>query len=179
MRVLTYTSYKEHCDLYTKIHGSIAINSCQVGLAQKYIILLSEVSIIFYKAGKRTSVENTEFIHFKLLAGTYSIDNFNAKIKVTILQQRQDREPPQIKDLKLVIPKHYTFMAGNTIFIALGIHDKYLEKTNQTNFTPGVYKTSLDFLPRSLSLHCKQIKKIKDELDGQPSIIKHPSPKTI
>ena len=41
MKVLTYTSYKEHCDLYTKIHGSIAVNSCQVGLAQKDIILLS------------------------------------------------------------------------------------------------------------------------------------------
>ena len=61
--------------------------------------------------------------------GTYSIDNFNAKIKVAILQQRQDWEPPQIKDLKLVTPKHYTFMASNTIFIALGIQDKYLEKT--------------------------------------------------
>ena len=173
MRVLTYTSYKEHCDLYTKIHGSIAINSCQVGLAQKYIILLSEVSIIFYKAGKRTSVENTEFIHFKLLAGTYSIDNFNAKIKVTILQQRQDREPPQIKDLKLVIPKHYTFMASNTFFIAFGIQDKYLEKTAliRSNLPPGSYKTSLDTSPPliSFSLHCKQINKVKNELDVQPS----------
>ena len=46
MRVLTYKSYKEHCELYTEIHGSIAINSCQIKLAQKYIILLSEVSIV-------------------------------------------------------------------------------------------------------------------------------------
>ena len=57
MKVLTYTSYKEHCDLYTKIHGSIAINSCQIELTQKYIILLSEVSIMIYKADKRTSIE--------------------------------------------------------------------------------------------------------------------------
>ena len=98
MKVLTYTSYKEHCDLYTEIHGSIAVNSCQVGLAQKYIILLSKVSIIVYKAGKRTGVENTKFISFNLSAGTYSIDDFNAKIKVAILQQRQDWEPSQIKD---------------------------------------------------------------------------------
>ena len=35
MKVLTYTSYKEHCELYTKIHGSIAVNSCQIELAQK------------------------------------------------------------------------------------------------------------------------------------------------
>ena len=39
MRVLTYKSYKEHCELYTEIHGSIAINSCQIELVQKDIIL--------------------------------------------------------------------------------------------------------------------------------------------
>ena len=71
MRVLTYTSYKEHYDLYTEIHGSIAINSFQIELAQKDIILLSEVSIVIYKAGKRTEVESTKFIHFNLSVGTY------------------------------------------------------------------------------------------------------------
>ena len=100
MKVLTYTSYKEHCDLYTEIHGSITVNSCQIELAQKDIILLSNVSIIVYKAGKRTGVENNKFLHFNLSAGTYSIDDFNAKIRAAILQQRQDWEPPQIKDLK-------------------------------------------------------------------------------
>ena len=68
MKVLTYTSYKEHCDLYTEIHGSIAVNSCQIELAQKDIILLSVVSIVIYKAGKRTGVENDKFIHFILSA---------------------------------------------------------------------------------------------------------------
>ena len=99
MRVLTYKSYKEHCELYTEIHDSIAINSYQIELGQKYIILLSEVSITGYKPGKRTSVEYKKFIHFNLLVGTYSIDDFNAKIKAAISQQRQDWEPPQIKDL--------------------------------------------------------------------------------
>ena len=56
MKVLTYTSYKEHFDLYTEIHGSIAVNSCQIELAQKGIILLSKVFIIVYKTGKRTGV---------------------------------------------------------------------------------------------------------------------------
>ena len=46
MKVLTYTSYNEHCDLYTEIHGSIAVNSCQIELAQKDIILLSNPPII-------------------------------------------------------------------------------------------------------------------------------------
>ena len=44
MKVLTYTSYKEHCDPYTEIHDSIAVNSCQVRLSQKDIILLSKPS---------------------------------------------------------------------------------------------------------------------------------------
>ena len=57
--------------------------------------------------------------------GTYSIDDFNKDIKAAVLQERQDWEPPKIKGLKLVIPEHYTFMASNTIFIALGI-DKHL-----------------------------------------------------
>ena len=128
MKALTYTLYKKHRELYTEIHGSIAANSCQIDLNEKDIILLSNVSIVVYKAGKRTAVENNKFIHFNLSAGTCLIDDFNAKIEVAILQKRQDWKPPQIKDLKLVIPEHYTFMAPNTIFIALGIPNNYLEK---------------------------------------------------
>ena len=136
MKVLTYTPHKKHGNLYTEIYGSIAVNGCQVELAQKDI-LLSKVSIIVYKAGKRTAVENTKFISFNLSAGTYSIDNFNAKIKVAILQKRQYLEVPQIKDLRLLIPKDYTFMADNIIFYALGKQDNYLEKTTlvQINFS--------------------------------------------
>ena len=155
-------------------HGSIAVNGCQISLAQKDIILLSKVSLIVYKAGKRSGVPNTEFIKFALSAGTYSIDYVNAKkIRIAILQQRQGWKPPQIKDLKLVIPQYYTFMADNTIFIALAIQDNYLEKTTVARSTlpPGSCKTSLDTLPppKTLSLHCRQINKVKNKLDGQPS----------
>ena len=173
MKVLTYTSFKEHCDLYTEIHGSIAINSCQIELPQKDLILLLSISVIFYKVGARTGSENNRFIKFSLSTGTYSIHDFNAKIKVVVLQQRQDWVPPQTKDLRLVIPEHYTFMASNIFFIALGIADKRLEKTTliKSTLPPGSYKTSLDTSPppKSLSLHCKQINKVKNELDGQPS----------
>ena len=75
MKVLTYTLYKEHCELYTEIHGSIAVNSCQIELAEKDIILLSKVSIIVYKAGKGTGVENNAFINFRLSGDTYLIDD--------------------------------------------------------------------------------------------------------
>ena len=174
MKALTYTLYKEHCELYTEVHGSVAVNNCQIKLAQKDIILLSNVSTIVYKAGKCTGVENNKFLHFKVSAGTYSIDDFNAKIKVAVLQKRQEWELPQIKDLRLVIPENYTIMASNTIFIALGIPDNYLEKTPliRSTLTPGSYKTPLDIPSpplKSLSLQCKQISKVKNELDGQPS----------
>ena len=111
MRVLTYKSCKEHCELYNETHGSIAINSCRIELTQEYIILLSKVFTVIYRAGKRTNVENTKFIHLNLSARTYSIDDFNAKVKIVMLQQRQDWEIPQIKDLRLVITEDYTFMA--------------------------------------------------------------------
>ena len=173
MRVFTYTSYKEHYDLYTKIHGSIAISDCEDGVPQKDIILLSKASLIVCKAGKQTGMTNTEFIKFTLSNGLYLIDDFNAKTKIAILQQRQDWEPPQIKDLKLVVLKDYLFMADNAIFYALSIQYKYLEKTTLTRsaLPPGSYKTSLDTspLPKILLLYCRQINKVKNELDGQPS----------
>ena len=51
MKVLTYALYEKHCELCTEIHGSIAVSSCPIELAHKDIILLSNVSIIVYKAG--------------------------------------------------------------------------------------------------------------------------------
>ena len=64
-------------------------------------------------------------------------------------------------------------MASNIFFIALGILDKHLEKTTliRSVLPLGSYKTSLDTSPppKSLSLHYKQINKVKNELDGQPS----------
>ena len=77
--------------LWAEIHGLIAVNGCQIKLAQKDIILLSNVFIIVYRTGKCTGVEN-KLIYFNLSAGTYSTGDFNAKIRVAILQKRQDWE---------------------------------------------------------------------------------------
>ena len=46
---------------------------------------------------------------------------FIAKVKVAVLKLRQDWEVSQIKDLKLVIPDDYTFMASNS-FLLLVVH---------------------------------------------------------
>ena len=129
------------------------------------------IFVILYGAGRRTSVENKKFIKFSISAGTYLIDDFNAKMKAAVLQERQDWIPPQI--LNLVIPEHYTLMASHNLFIALGILDKYLEITTQIKsaLPHDSYKTTLvtSPLPIILSLHCKQISKVKSELDGEPS----------
>ena len=159
MKVLRYATYKEDCYLYTEIHGFIAVNSSQIGPPQKHIILLSNPPIIIYKAGTTHGVENRNLINSRMPASTYSIDDFNTKIKEFDLQQRQDWEPPQIKDLKLAIPRDYAFRADNTIFIALLIQDKI--SWVRSALPPGSYKTFFYLLPKNLSLHCKQINKVK------------------
>ena len=106
MKVLTYASYKEHCELRTEIHDVITVNSCQKDPARK---LISDTAVMLYRAGSRKGVEN-RYIKFTLSAGTYSIDDLNRNIKAAVLQRTQDWKEPQIKDLKLVILEHYTFM---------------------------------------------------------------------
>ena len=41
----------------------------------------------------------------------------------------------------------------------------------QVNLTPDTYKTSLDTssLPKPLPLNCKQINRVKNKVDGEPS----------
>ena len=88
MNLLTYTSYIEHIEIYTEIPGSIVVNSSQIELARKDIILLSDVTLTLCKTGLLTSAQD---IHkqFFLSAGTYSIDDFNAKVKEAVLRQKQ------------------------------------------------------------------------------------------
>ena len=73
-------------------------------------------------------------------------------MKVAVLQQRQDWEPSQIKDLKLIIPEDYIFMPSNNIFITLGIQDNYLEKTMLiwSRLPPGSYITSSNIIVTAL-----------------------------
>ena len=125
MKVMTFTSYKVNYELYTEIHNLIAANSCQIELARKDIVLLSNKAVLFYKAGLQTGVEDSKYVKYILSAGVCSIDGFNAKVKVAVLQERADWKMAQIKDLKTVIPEHYTFMTSFTIFIVLVIPENY------------------------------------------------------
>ena len=133
MKVLTYTSYKEHSDLYTKTHGSIAINDCRKGLFKKDKILLEDNKLFKSSYSKASSSEIfnlDDYIQFTLSSGTYLIDDFNGKVKAAVLQQKQNWNPPHIKILKLVMPENYTFTADNNFFIALGMPEKILKNIN-------------------------------------------------
>ena len=85
MRVLTYASYREHFKLYPEIQDSVPVN--------KTIILLSNIDVILCRAVRRTGVKDIH-IKFTLPAGTHSIDNFSARVKVAVLQKKQDWEVP-------------------------------------------------------------------------------------
>ena len=92
--------------IYTvKFMAHLLLTVVRSNLHKKDVILLSSTPIITYKAGRTTGRENRNLLHSNIPADTYSIDDFNTKIKEFVLQQRQGWEPPQIKDLKLVIPK--------------------------------------------------------------------------
>ena len=71
------------------------------------------------------------------------------------------------------MPENYAFTADNNFFIALGMPKKILKNINikYSLVFSGSYKTSFVTTPppKSLSLHCNQINKVKNELDGQPS----------
>ena len=157
---MTYTSYKEHYDPYTEIHGSIAVNSCQVGLFNKDKILLEDNKFFKYSYSKASSgvFKLDNYIEFTLSSGTYSIYDFNAKIMAAVLQQKQNWNAPHIKNLKLVVPENYPFIADNNLFAALGIPEKILKNINikYSLVLSGSYKKQLvtTLPPKSLSLHC-------------------------
>ena len=71
-----------------------------------------------------------DYIQFTLPSATYSIDDFNAKIKAAVLLQKQNWNALQIKNVKLVVPENYAFTANNNFFIALGVPEKSLKKIN-------------------------------------------------
>lgn len=84
MRVWTYILHKGCFQLYTEIHDSIPVNTCQTNF-QKYIVLLSDTAVILCRAGSHMGVK-IRYVKFTLPAGTYSFNEFNAKIKTTVLQ---------------------------------------------------------------------------------------------
>ena len=128
MKVLTYTSYKEHCELYTEFHSWIAVNSCQIGLFKKDKILLEDNKLFKYSYSKASSsgvFKLDDYIEFTLSSGTYSRDEFNKKNQgssfTTKARLVRTSYQPHVKNLKLVVPEDYVFIADNHFFIAFDI----------------------------------------------------------
>ena len=153
---MTYTSYKEHYDPYTEIHGSIAVDSCQVGLFNKDKILLEDNKFFKYSYSKASSgvFKLDDYIEFTLSSGTYSIYDFNAKIRAAVLQQKQNWNAPHIKNVKLVVPENYPFIADNNLFTALGMPEKILKNINIKYSLFFLAHTKRSLLQRFPQNHC-------------------------
>ena len=66
-------------------------------LQGKDIALLSDKVVIHYKPVSRTDVEERQ-IKLTLSACTYSIDDFNAKVKAIVLESRKDWYDPRLEN---------------------------------------------------------------------------------
>ena len=72
MKLLTSTLYKEH--------DSCAVSSCQIQLFKKgKIVLRDNILIKYSRSSPSGTFDLGDYIQFTLSAGTYSIDDFNAK----------------------------------------------------------------------------------------------------
>ena len=81
MTRLKYTEFSHKNPLYTPLHeGLLAVVSCDIELYNS-INLIAEV-IILYTISKRLVVNNSQ-LKIIIPAGTYSINEFNKKIKVS------------------------------------------------------------------------------------------------
>ena len=138
-------------------------------------MLLEDNKLLRYsylKASSSGIFKLDEYIEFTLSSGTYLIDEFNEKINAAVSQQKQSWNAACIKNLRLIVPENYAFIADNNFFTALGMSEKVLKNIN-IKYSPvfsGSYKMQLvtTLPPKLLSLHCNQINLVKNELDGQP-----------
>ena len=90
--------------------------------------------LILYKEGLKIGVQDIH-IKFTIYEGAYSFYDFKVKVKVAVLQQRQDWNLLQIKNLKLVIPKHCMCIASDNFFAELVYLATILERLQVTSLT--------------------------------------------
>ena len=65
--------------------------------------------MILCRTGTRVGVQDVHIKFTQSLSTVInSIDDCNEKVKVTVIQQKQDWAGPQIKDSELLIPKYHT-----------------------------------------------------------------------
>ena len=176
MRVLTYTSYKDCFSLYTPVSGSIAIKSCRVVVGGTDAIKLQDEVMIIYVAAL-PSGNKGQPLKINISKGTYTIDDFNAKMKIPIQLQHQNTwKIPEIKQgvqgYYLSIPKGYTFIASSLLFTALGIEpteSSITYGTSKMTLQSGSHKTLLTERPKKIYIECGDIDPLYNEINEQPS----------
>ena len=166
MRRLEFTRFCHKNPLYTPLHGgSLAVHTCDIAFDDSGSIKLITKVMILYAISKRL-VANDSQLKIILSAGTYSINEFNQKMKDAIKGEKW--VAAQIKDYKLIIPEHHTFVASALLFEAMGVSANFL--TNMKSLlTTGKYQTTLKPPPKKITLHCQEIDKFHNEIDSQPS----------
>ena len=84
-------------------------------------------------------------------ASTYSIDEFNAKVKKTTLIQKQDSNIPKTLGMKLIISEHVTIVAFSIQFDGLNLLSTAQNGVQKSTLVSGFYQTSIDTsLPQKL-----------------------------
>ena len=120
--------------------------------------------MILYLISKRL-VANDSKLKITIPAGTYSIYEFNQKLKVS----KPKWVSPKIEAGKLIIPEHHTFVASTPLFDALGITNKSIIIKRKFSLYKGEYQTSLKPPPKKVTLYCEEIDKFHNKIDRQPS----------
>ena len=121
--------------------------------------------MILYFISKRLVANNSK-LKITIPAGTYSIYEFNQKLKVS----KPKWVSPKIEAGKLIILEHHTFVASTRLFDALGITGKsIIISRRKFSLYKGEYQTSLKPPPKKVTLYCEEIDKFHNKIDRQPS----------
>ena len=85
---LTFKSFKEHFEENTRLHGSIAINSCwfEMDMINNLVVLTDDVMIL-YTVGLPSGNKEAP-IKITLAKAAYTNKEFNTNIKVTLQLKR-------------------------------------------------------------------------------------------
>ena len=123
--------------------GSIVVNSCQIELARKDQRMLKDEVMIFFEAGlgSRNKVGPIRLI---ILAGTYSINEFNEKNSGSNFILKTKLEGTQVLGINLIITEYYTHIASNILFHVLGLSSLFEKCMQKSMLASGSYQTSLD-----------------------------------
>lgn len=93
-----------HINICQSVHWqfcSLTVCNCQIQLAKKDLLLSNDIFIL--SSTELQTGAKDEPVKIKLSTGSHTTEDFNSKMKITILQGEGNFEIPKINDRKLVI----------------------------------------------------------------------------